>query len=83
LDVWQAFFRDVKYNESGIRLSECLNLRVQSFNFDTGILTVHDGKGQKDRALFKIIIDPMGRVIKVHMDEGTKKDGEIDNDTPK
>lgn len=30
---------------------ECLNLRVQDFNFDTGILTIHDGKGKKDRAV--------------------------------
>ena len=31
----------------GLRICECLNLRVQCFNFDTGILTVHDGKGKK------------------------------------
>ena len=35
----------------GLRLSECLSLRVSNFNFDTGILTVHDGKGQKDRTV--------------------------------
>ena len=35
----------------GLRLSECLNLRVQCFNFDVGILTVHDGKGKKDRTV--------------------------------
>ncbi|MDD2390755.1 MAG: integron integrase [Desulfobacterales bacterium] len=35
----------------GLRLFECLNLRVQSFNFDFGILTVHDGKGKKDRTV--------------------------------
>ena len=35
----------------GLRLFECLGLRVHCFNFDTGILTVHDGKGQKDRAV--------------------------------
>ena len=28
----------------GLRLSECLRLRVQDINYDTGILTVHDGK---------------------------------------
>ena len=33
----------------GLRLSECLNLRVGCLNFDAGILTVHDGKGKKDR----------------------------------
>jgi len=35
----------------GLRLSECLNLRVGCFHFDTGILTVHNGKGQKDRTV--------------------------------
>ena len=35
----------------GLRLFECLQLRVHCFNFDAGVLTVHDGKGQKDRTL--------------------------------
>jgi integrase len=35
----------------GLRISECLNLRIHCFNFDAGILTVHDGKGQKDRTV--------------------------------
>jgi len=33
----------------GLRISECLGLRVGCFNLDARILTVHDGKGQKDR----------------------------------
>ena len=35
----------------GLRLFECLNLRLKDINFDAGILTVHDGKGQKDRTV--------------------------------
>jgi integron integrase len=35
----------------GLRLSECTGLRVQDINFDTKMLTVHRGKGSKDRAL--------------------------------
>lgn len=35
----------------GLRLSECLNLRINSFNFDNLILTIHDGKGKKDRTV--------------------------------
>ena len=35
----------------GLRLSECLNLRINNFNFDNLILTVHDGKGKKDRTV--------------------------------
>jgi integron integrase len=35
----------------GLRLFECLGLRVHCMNFDAGVLTVHDGKGQKDRTV--------------------------------
>ncbi len=35
----------------GLRISECLNLRIGCFNCDQRILTVHDGKGQKDRTV--------------------------------
>ena len=34
----------------GLRLFECLQLRVRDFNFDVNILTVH-GKGKKDRTV--------------------------------
>ncbi|MFP4085768.1 MAG: integron integrase [Desulfobacteraceae bacterium] len=34
----------------GLRLFECLSLRVQNFNFEDAIFTVH-GKGEKDRAV--------------------------------
>jgi integrase len=30
---------------------ECVNLRIQCFNLDSMLLTVHDGKGQKDRTV--------------------------------
>jgi integron integrase len=35
----------------GLRLFECLQLRIQCFNFDAEVLTVHDGKGGKDRTV--------------------------------
>jgi integron integrase len=35
----------------GLRLSECLNLRIHCFNLDAMLVTVHDGKGQKDRTV--------------------------------
>ena len=35
----------------GLRISECLNLRLQDFNLDEKLLTVHNGKGQKDRVV--------------------------------
>jgi len=35
----------------GLRLFECLNLRVGCINFGEGILTIHDGKGKNERTL--------------------------------
>ena len=35
----------------GLRLSECMKLRISYFNFDQQLLTIHDGKGQKDRTV--------------------------------
>ncbi len=35
----------------GLRLSECMNIRINNLNFDMRILTIHDGKGKKDRTL--------------------------------
>ncbi len=35
----------------GLRLFECLKLRVQNFNFDEGVLTIVDGKGKKARTV--------------------------------
>jgi len=35
----------------GLCISECLSLRVNNFNFDMKILTLHDGKGKKDRTV--------------------------------
>jgi len=31
----------------GLRLFECLNLRINNFNYDTMILTIHDGKAKR------------------------------------
>ena len=35
----------------GLRLTECLSLRVQDINFDSKIITVRGGKGDKDRVV--------------------------------
>lgn len=44
---YQLFFR-LLYG-SGLRVSECLRLRVQDIDLKQGSLTVHDGKRNKDR----------------------------------
>ncbi len=59
----------------GLRLSECMKLRVRNFNFDHGVLTVHDGKGKKDRTvplpetIRQELEDQLDRVAAVHEDD--------------
>lgn len=36
---------------SGLRVSECLRLRVQDIDIEQASLTVRDGKGHKDRQI--------------------------------
>ncbi len=33
----------------GLRLSDCLQLRIKDIDFENNILTIHSGKGDKDR----------------------------------
>ncbi|MCL5236382.1 MAG: integron integrase [Nitrospirae bacterium] len=35
----------------GLRLFECIKLRVQNFNFEDGMLNIQDGKGKKSRTV--------------------------------
>jgi integron integrase len=48
LDGDRALIASLMYG-SGLRLMECLRLRVQDLDFERGELTVRDGKGGKDR----------------------------------
>jgi integrase len=50
----------------GLRLFECLQLRINQLNFDAMMLTVHDSKGQKDRTvpIPEVILDE----LKSHLD---------------
>lgn len=64
----------------GLRLSECMKLRVHCFDFDCLVLTVHDGKGKNDRTvpLPGVILDDLkrriDRVNEVH-EQDLKHDG--------
>lgn len=46
----------------GLRLSECMKLRIQDLNFDAMILTIHDGKGKKDRTV------PIPQKLKIELE---------------
>ena len=59
----------------GLRLFECLNLRVHCFNIDACILTIHDGKGNKDRtaplpkSIMPEIMKQFERIEKLHSED--------------
>ncbi len=56
----------------GLRLFECLKLRVQNFNFDEAILSIQDGKGKKSRtvpipqAITTELLEQLETVRKLH-----------------
>jgi site-specific recombinase XerD len=60
-DTW--LIASVLYG-SGLRLMECLNLRVKDLDFSRREITVHDGKGGRDRVtvLPATLADGWGRV---------------------
>ncbi len=55
----------------GLRLFECLKLRVNQFNLDAGILTVDDGKGKKDRTV------PLPETVKPEIQDQLKVAAEL------
>ena len=52
---------------AGLRLMECLRLRVQDIDFASNQITVRDGKGSKDRLtmLPKIVKQPLREHLKI------------------
>lgn len=68
---------------SGLRLMECVRLRVKDLDFDDRQVTVCDSKGMKDRVtiLPEIVIDPMQRHLRhvklTHEDDLTDGYGSV------
>jgi integron integrase len=50
----------------GLRITECISLRVHCFNFERGILTVPDENGKKDRTV--PIPKSIGKELKAQLD---------------
>jgi integron integrase len=50
---------------SGLRLSECLSLRVQDLDLDRGEITVFNGKGAKDRVT--MLPDSLKQPVREHL----------------
>ena len=69
---------------SGLRLTECLHLRVKDIDFDYNQITVRDAKGNKDRTvpLPQIIKEDLGKQIenvrKIHIKNLEKEFGSVE-----
>lgn len=67
---------------SGMRLSECLRLRIKDIDFDYKQIILRDGKGSKDRvtllpqSLIPIILKQIERVKQIHQKDIEKGFGE-------
>ena len=68
---------------SGLRLQECLNLRVKDIDFNLHTLTVRQGKGDKDRVtlLPQILNEPLQqqitKVLAIHLQDISNGFGEV------
>ncbi len=68
---------------TGMRLMECVRLRVQDIDFAQGLIVIRDGKGQKDRvvplpkSLIKAIEHHLIEVRALHQDDLAKGFGEV------
>jgi len=49
----------------GLRLSECLKLRIKDIDFKNDILTIRSGKGDKDRQT--LLLDKVLPALKEHI----------------
>lgn len=60
---------------AGMRLMECVRLRIQDIDFDRKLIVVRDGKGKKDRVVpFPEILREHLRVHLIHVKEIHKQD---------
>ncbi|MEE4274239.1 MAG: integron integrase [Thermoanaerobaculales bacterium] len=52
---------------AGMRILECLRLRIQDVDFDLGTITIRDGKGHKDRTT--LLPEACRQRLKDHLDD--------------
>lgn len=50
---------------AGLRLMECLRLRIKDLDFEKRVITVREGKGRKDRVT--VLPDPVAEPLQVHI----------------
>jgi integrase len=68
---------------SGLRLQECLNLRVKDIDFGLNTITVREGKGDKDRTtilpdtLKERLLAQIDKVLALHRQDLADGYGEV------
>ncbi|MBN2256083.1 MAG: integron integrase [Deltaproteobacteria bacterium] len=68
---------------SGLRLMECLRLRIQDVDLQSSTLTVRDGKGSKDRvtmlpsSIKKPLLEHIKKIKKIHENDVENGYGEV------
>ena len=78
----QALIMKLIYG-SGLRISECVHLRVQDLDFDQGLVRIMSGKGNKDRtsilpdSLRHDMKNHLGRIIDLHQKDLNSGHGEV------
>ncbi len=60
---------------SGLRVSECRNLRVEDIDFVEGVCAVKQGKGKKDRAT--VLSENLAQSLKVYLEKNNFSSGLI------
>ena len=55
---------------SGLRVSECVRLRVKDLDFERRQITVRDAKGRKDR--FTILPNAVCKLLQIHLEHGKR-----------
>ena len=50
---------------AGLRVNECVTLRVKDIDFSAAVITVRDGKGGKDRTT--VLPEQLGRPLQQHL----------------
>jgi integron integrase len=75
LSGWEHLAASLMYG-TGIRISECLRLRIKDIDFDSAYITIRSGKGDKDR---RVLLPNTLRQPLLHQIERVRRIHELDS----
>ncbi|MCB0353533.1 MAG: integron integrase [Bdellovibrionales bacterium] len=67
----------------GLRLSECLQLRIKDLDFDRGQIVIQKSKGYRDRivplprSILKVLLDTVSKRVELHERDLSEKEGRV------